>query len=176
MTKTVALLSLVFSLGLINWSIYTKEAQLAEGRVIYLELAPVDPRSLMQGDYMALRFKTALDVRNALPKLEEDKGWQHRVDAKDGFVVVSLDDNLIASYQGLFYGQVLQKKELRLRYRIRDGEVKFATNAFFFQEGHAEIYEKARFGQFRVDDHGELLLAGMYDEQLKLLEAVSHPE
>src|SRR5690606_19512775 len=32
------------------------ERTLRDGQLVLLELAPVDPRSLMQGDYMALRF------------------------------------------------------------------------------------------------------------------------
>jgi hypothetical protein len=43
---------------------------------------------------------------------------------------------------------------------MRDGRPKFATNAFFFQEGDAGLYEAARYGEFRVDD-GELLLTGL---------------
>jgi uncharacterized membrane-anchored protein len=56
-----------------------------------------------------------------------------------------------------------------MRYRVRNGAVKFATNAFFFQEGHAKHYEPARYGQFRVDSSGELLLVAMYDKELNRL-------
>ena len=51
---------LLLSLGLlamINWDIVKREAWLAEGEVVRLELAPVDPRSLMQGDYMTLNYQ-----------------------------------------------------------------------------------------------------------------------
>lgn len=44
-----------------------------------------------------------------------------------------------------------------------------ATNAFFFQEGHAERYEKAHYGEFRVDKEGELLLTALYDEAFNRL-------
>ncbi len=43
-------------LGAVNLSIQTKEDIKANGETVLLQLAPVDPRSLMQGDYMALRF------------------------------------------------------------------------------------------------------------------------
>jgi len=42
------------------------ERILSDGRVLLLELAPVDPRSLMQGDYMALQFAAVDDIRKAL--------------------------------------------------------------------------------------------------------------
>jgi uncharacterized membrane-anchored protein len=37
--------------------------------LVFLELAPVDPRSLMQGDYMVLRYKIAEGVMaDSIPK------------------------------------------------------------------------------------------------------------
>jgi uncharacterized membrane-anchored protein len=171
MNRVAALILLVIVLGLVNWSIYKKEQQLALGDVVYLELVPVDPRSLMQGDYMALRFGVADQVYSELPKSQESRRWQHNVAATDGKIVVSLNDQSVATYKALYVGQNLQENELLMRYRVRNGTVKFATNAFFFQEGHASIYEGARYGQFRVDEKGELLLVAMHDEHLKKLQA-----
>jgi uncharacterized membrane-anchored protein len=56
-----------------------------------------------------------------------------------------------------------------LRYRVRNGELKFATNAFFFQEGTAKRYEGARYGEFRVAPDGELLLTGLRGTELQPL-------
>ena len=169
MAKKIVLVATIFILGLVNWSIIGKETHLAEGRIVYLELAPVDPRSLMQGDYMALRFQLANEVNKALPKADTYRGWRQAVEASDGYVVVGLDARQVGSFNGLYKGQSLAEDELRLRFRVRDGEVKFATNAFFFQEGHAKYYEPAKYGQFRVDDKGELLLVAMYDNDLMRL-------
>ncbi|MDQ7727848.1 GDYXXLXY domain-containing protein [Halomonas sp. SpR8] len=66
-------------------------------------------------------------------------------------------------------GTSLADDERQLRYRLRNGQVRFATNAFFFQEGHAERYETARYGLFRVNATGELLLVAMYDDELNRL-------
>jgi uncharacterized membrane-anchored protein len=172
MYRKIALVSLVVILALVNWSIFGKEKQLAEGKIVYLDLAPVDPRSLMQGDYMALRFQLADEVYIALPKTEDYNRWRHDVAATDGYVVVSLDDRNIGSFKSIYTDQVLAENDIIMRYRVRNGAIKFATNAYFFQEGHGEYYESARFGQFRVDDKGELLLAAMYDKDLNKLEPV----
>lgn len=169
MAKKIALVAMIFILGIVNWSIIGKETHLAEGRIVYLELAPVDPRSLMQGDYMALRFGMANEIHKALPKVDERRGWRQAVDASDGYVVVGLDARQVGSFRGLYKNQALSEDELRMRFRVRDGEVKFATNAFFFQEGHAKYYEPAKYGEFRVDEKGELLLVAMYDKDLKRL-------
>jgi uncharacterized membrane-anchored protein len=169
MLKKIALVSLVIILGLVNWSILGKEKHLAEGKIVYLDLAPVDPRSLMQGDYMALRFRLADDVYKALPKSEDHKPWHHKVVASDGYVVTKLDEQNVGTFKSLYGEQALSEKEILMRYRVRNGKVKFATNAYFFQEGHGKYYQPARYGQFRVDDKGGLLLVGMYDGDLEKL-------
>src|SRR5690606_24345673 len=47
---------LAIVLLVVNTGIYQREQILQQGQTAVLALAPVDPRSLMQGDYMALRF------------------------------------------------------------------------------------------------------------------------
>ena len=104
-----------------------------------------------------------------MPKTQERQRWRHDVNATDGYVVVSLDERNIGSFAHLAEGQALSQNEILMRYRVRNGEVKFATNAFFFQEGHGEYYQPARYGQFRVDGRGELLLVAMYGKELNRL-------
>lgn len=169
MHNKIVFLSLIIILGLINWSIIGKEEHLNEGKIVYLELAPVDPRSLMQGDYMVLRFGIANDVNRALHKIKKQQ-WHYNMDTADGYVVVSFNEKKIGSFNRIFNDGILSDDELLMHYRIRNGVVKFATNAFFFQEGHRKIYQSARYGQFRVDDKGELLLAGLFDIKLHKLE------
>lgn len=170
MSKKIAVVSLVIVLALVNWFIYGKEKHLAEGKIVYLELAPVDPRSLMQGDYMDLRFGLAEKLYKALPKAEENQGWRHKLAPGDGRVVVRLDERNIGSFQAIYKDQSLSENEILLRYRVRHGRIRFATNAYFFQEGRGECYESAQYGRFRVDDNGALLLTGLYDENLNKLE------
>jgi uncharacterized membrane-anchored protein len=170
MHKKIAIGSLIIVLALVNWSIVGKEKHLAEGKTVYLELAPVDPRSLMQGDYMALHFRLANEVYTALPKTKDRRRWRHDIAASDGFVVTRLDERNIGTFKSLYKDQPLCNNEILLRYRVRNGAVKFATNAYFFQEGDGKYYQPARYGQFRVDDKGELLLAAMYDKDLNKLE------
>lgn len=170
MRNKIAVISGIIVLLLVNWSIAGKEQHLKEGKVVYLQLAPVDPRSLMQGDYMRLRFAISNTVYRQLPKQKGRYRWRHNLDARDGYVVVRLDEKAIASYVRIDKGEPLQPGELKMRYRVRDRAVKFATNAFFFQEGTAHVYQRARYGKFRVDNKGELLLTSMHDDKLKKLE------
>ena len=55
-----AVLAVVLILA--NWSIVGKERVLANGEIMLLDLAPRDPRSLLQGDYMVLRYSLAQTI------------------------------------------------------------------------------------------------------------------
>lgn len=163
MNRIIVAVTLLVILVAVNWAIWDKERHLAEGEIVYLELAPVDPRSLMQGDYMALNFALGNQIQSALFQLDEPQK------AANGYVVVRLDENRIAHFQRLDDGVSLRDDERRLRYRLRNGQVRFATDAFFFQEGHAERYESASYGQFRINADGEPLLVSLHNEALKNL-------
>ncbi|RCV90071.1 GDYXXLXY domain-containing protein [Billgrantia montanilacus] len=165
--RIIVVVALALILALVNWSIWAKERHLAEGEMVYLELAPVDPRSLMQGDYMALNFEVGNLIREALYAQRREGGERQ---AADGHVVVSLDAQRIAHFERLDSGEdALDADEMRINYRMRNGQVRFATDAFFFQEGHAERYEPARYGQFRVNERGEPLLVSLHGAELELL-------
>jgi len=159
MRKIAALAAGVAILVLANHSIYSRERLLAEGRIALLDLAPVDPRSLMQGDYMALNFRIATEVF----------GRRAKEGLTDGRIVVQVDERGVAKFSRMDDGSPLAADELRIRYRVRGDQVKFATNAFFFQEGTGKIYERARYGEFRVAPDGECLLTGLRSEKLERL-------
>ena len=150
----------VLILSALNWNIFTRERLIEHGRAVLLPLAPVDPRSLMQGDYMALEYA----LTNELRRMDELND--------DGIVILKLDERNIAQFSRLDDGSTIQGDEVRLRYRIREGRrnnVKIATNAFFFEEGQGEIYEPARYGEFRVDDSGDAILTQLRDGELNVL-------
>jgi uncharacterized membrane-anchored protein len=146
--RMIGLLALLVALAIVNLSVFQKEQHLANGKVVYLDLAPVDPRSLMQGDYMTLSFAIGQEIRRAFGSSEQDFSTAK---TSTHYVIVALDNQNRASFKALFTGQDLSSEELLLRYRIRHNVVHFASNAFFFQEGDAEYYEAARYGQFRVN-------------------------
>ncbi len=168
MRRGIALLTGLVILGLINWSIYEKENHLKQGEVVFLELAPVDPRSLMQGDYMALSFEVGNRIRQALSSDDSQ--------ATQGYAIVRLDERKVAHFVRLGdKNERLAQNERRLYFRQRDGRVQFATNAYFFEEGQAERYEPARYGRFRVNDKGEPLLVGMHDAEMERLDPALPP-
>ncbi|MEO5694678.1 MAG: GDYXXLXY domain-containing protein [Usitatibacter sp.] len=139
----------------INISILGKEHVRKSGELVFLELQPRDPRSLMQGDYMTLDFPLARQVQaNLGPGVVAHEG-------EAGVIDITLDEKRVA--------RVAEpgKGSLRIRYRIRKGAVWLGTNAFFFEEGSEQRFAPARFGEFRVDERsGESVLVGLRDANL----------
>jgi uncharacterized membrane-anchored protein len=172
MRSTIALTSCVLSLLVVNLVIAQKERLLAHGRVVYLELAPVDPRSLMQGDYMALRFKVANDAEPSLSRVDRNQQILQtagNLATADGNIVVTVDGRSVGRFVRLDDGRSLGADEVRLRYRVREGQLRFATNGFFFREGTARLYESARYGEFRVSEDGDLMLKSLRGPNLEPL-------
>lgn len=160
MRKWLIALSTLLILGVVNSGIWSSEKLLQDGEPVLLELAPLDPRSLLQGDYMALRFA----MTDAI-KAHHDT----TTPLSNGIAIVELDAQRRASFVALDQQQPLANNQLRLQFRLRQGQVKFATNAFFFQEGTGDVYAQARYGLFRVNQQGQMLLTHLVDAQLQPL-------
>ena len=157
MRNAILLATAVLVLVLVNVGIRQREELITSGRTVLLDLAPLDPRSLMQGDYMALRFQLA---NVAFPRGGEG--------VKDGRIVLAVDPRSVGTFRRFDNGS-LAADEILLRYRIRDGRPKFATNAFFFQEQHGQYYQAAKYGEFRIDAEGEALLVALRGADLQVL-------
>lgn len=150
----VVVASVVFTLLMVNLAIIEKEQHLADGKQVLLEMVPVDPRSLMQGDYMRVRFAIEDDIN------------KHFGDTSfaEGKAMLRLDEHNIGRFDGVAHVNVTSADKddvVAVRFRIREGQVKFATGSFFFQEGKAAHYEKAKYGVFKVNDNGEPLLTDL---------------
>ncbi|WP_153395744.1 GDYXXLXY domain-containing protein [Chryseobacterium vaccae] len=151
----IILFNLILLLGYFNYSVIKKEDLLKNGQLILLELAPVDPRSLMQGDYMSLRY--------AIVNTIGTEGILKR-----GYCVVTLDKNGVA-HRGRFQENKtpLKAGEYLINYTSDDWNVNIGAESFFFQEGHAKKYETAAYGGIKIDGNGNSLLIGLYDKNLK---------
>lgn len=165
-TIIIALLGLALVLVVMTRSIAKYENHLTTGDTILLALAPVDPRGFMQGDYMSLSYALERDV---FATLNKDPG-SYPIN-EQGYVIVALDQHNVGQLVRLAANQSknLASNEIAIYYRIRNGTMQLATNAFFFQEGHGEAFEAAEYGLFRVNDKGEPLLTNLVDKDFKVI-------
>jgi uncharacterized membrane-anchored protein len=145
-----------------NGLIAHKERVKSSGRTVLLKLAPRDPRSLIQGDYMVLRY----DIARQSP--DSDLRREH-----DGRIVVKFDEKSVATFVRVHRGESLAEGEQLLRYRYRGGSwrggLRLGAESFFFQEGHSEHYSRARYGELKVTPSGQSVLVGLRDEDFERL-------
>lgn len=146
MRRILFLVWAILVLAILNLLIIKKEETLANGKTMLLKLAPVDPRSLMQGDYMILRYAIAREDTQNLKS--------------SGHIVVKLDNNKVASFVRLHNGESLASDEHLLFYRNRGG-MRLGAESYFFQEGDASLYANAQYGELKVDESGESVLVGL---------------
>lgn len=159
----IAIALTVVILVFFNVSIYDREQTISNGETLLLELAPVDPRSLMQGDYMQLRYV----VEDSVP-VDELKDHERR-----GHLVLRGDNENVAQFVRIHNGEALEQGERLVRFHrpsflgvaLGSLQVMIVPDDFFFQEGHGELYEDAQYGVFKFDDRGRYLLVGLADNE-----------
>lgn len=162
----------VLTLGAANYSIWQKERVISQGQKVYVALAPRDPRSLMQGDYMALNFGMPGGVIEALGG---ESSWWREDDtqkpmSRRNTVVAKLDARGVATVLRVAADkETLAASELLLPVQYKGGRWALVTDAFFFPEGAGKSLEGAKFGELRALGNGQALLVGLADENLNPL-------
>ena len=141
----------------VNFGIWQKEDLIAHGQPVFVELAPVDPRSLMQGDYMQLNFRVPVNVTRSILHRERPR------------VVAKRDARGIATFIRTDNGSPLAADEFLLELTPKNGRWILVSDAWFFKEGEAERWEKAKYGEFRVGTNGRALLVGLRGADLERL-------
>lgn len=149
--------SLLATLVVANTAIWQKEELVRTSRPVFLEVAPVDPRSLMQGDYMALNFK--------MPWISApDTSMKQRV-----LVIAKIDARGVAVVQGIKDRPTLASDEILIELKLTQSGLRPASDAWYFKEGEGDRWSKARYGEFRIDRQGQALLVGLRGSNLEKL-------
>ncbi len=166
MRKNFYLLSIILIGLVLGFGIYQKEKLLSDGTTFYLKLAPVDPRSLMQGDYMSLNYEANTRLTEA--QVQDTRAYNDKA-------VLALDADGVASFSRLYKkGEVLAPAELKVNiihirragmFGWRSSSV--APSSYMFQEGLASKYEKAKYAILKTDKSGSVLLTALADENRK---------
>jgi uncharacterized membrane-anchored protein len=156
-TRQLALLlSGLAILAGINATVWRYERAMSSGEVVLLRLAPVDPRSLMQGDYMRLNYEIARELTNRDAQTTQNKG--------SDTLVIRLDAHQVATLVADGKPDRLASDERLLQVHQSERQWQIGPDAYFFEEGTGEQYEAARYGEFRLQADGKTLLVGLRDE------------
>jgi uncharacterized membrane-anchored protein len=157
-SRILIIANLLLLMGYFNWSVFKKEQTLKDGQLVLLHLAPVDPRSLMQGDYMRLNY----EINSSLSDFIDEQTTTR------GYAILKTDSNQVGQLIRLQNTLTpLNNNEVVIKYKIVDNRVFLGAESFFFEEGQDTLYQKATYGGLKVDDKGQSLLVGLYDENLQ---------
>ena len=175
-------------LGAVNYKVQQFEDVLATGKPVVLKIAPVDPRSLMQGDYMVLNYAILSEIQQSqfLSESNESLESNESIDAgeanetididesspsgKKAYILVHLDKNRVATFceeQSEIptdFKHCTPNVYLPIRYKGWLPEL--PSQDYFFAEGKGEHYAQAEYAEYRFKD-GILLLARLLDKDLK---------
>lgn len=166
MAKKLLLIVAVLILAVLNFSVWEKEAFKKTADLVYLELAPVDPRSLMQGDYMRLNLNVDQELRTeAHENLRDQLG-------KPKALVFKVNDQNIGTFIRHYAGEDLAEAEYLYPYDGQRFSISLRPTSFFFQEGHASYFDVATYGVYRFTPDGERLLIGLAKDDLKIIDPV----
>jgi uncharacterized membrane-anchored protein len=152
----------VLALVTVNLLILQKERLIRDGRPVYVKLAPVDPRSLMQGDYMRLAY--------ALPGMERGRSPETRRWGERRRLAVALDERgIVQSAQVLASGAAPPTGMQVVELTPANGGWTLVSDAWYFKEGTQSRWAAARYGEFRLTPDGRALLVHLVGEDLKPL-------
>ena len=172
----------VLSILLFVLMIARHEWHLANSQSIYVKLQPVDPRSLIQGDYMALNYQLyfggqpskeqSANGQAAKANTEENVHRDYFVDQKSIVSYVQLDaqrrvirtsfnPELLAQYPSSSTKLVLKNPDNRFEGLYP------AASSFLFAEGLESCYRDAQYAELKVQENGQPLLVGLVGEHLQ---------
>ena len=153
----------LFSVGY-GRAIHQSEQALQDGLPLILELAPRDPRAFLTGDYMVIDLAIASALAQAVGHDSEP--------GSDAWAVLRTDPEGVSRFVRVIAPDAaLGPDEQRVRGRYRDHRWRVGTDAFYFPEGQAKLFESARYGLYRLTPSGDVLLTGLLDEQRRPLAA-----
>ncbi|WP_010113158.1 GDYXXLXY domain-containing protein [Acinetobacter sp. P8-3-8] len=178
----LALLSIAVFLGLI----FKNEWHLKHSQSIYVRLQPVDPRSILQGDYMRLNYQLYFAPQNSiLENTDQQNTNQQNINQEEHI------------FSGHYFDQIIQNKSSIVTYVELDPQRRVihtsfeplknvqiqrlvlqnpnnrytmlypASKSFLFAEGLAECYQQAEYAEFKVDEQGNAILNALKGNQLQ---------
>lgn len=149
-SRALVLGGLVITLGGVGARARQYEAAIASGERLYLRTVGVDPRSIIEGDYLVFRL---------LPDAPEPP-------APSGSLILRREEGGVATF--VRYGDEAQAPDERVvRYHVRSEEPHVAPESWFIEEGTADLYRDMAFAELRLTSTGRLLLVGLADDELR---------
>ena len=185
MKKAIPLVLAVLSILFFSVLIMRHEWHLSHSDSIYVRLKPVDPRSMIQGDYMALNYHLYFGGLPPVMELTDARVAEHaasenlqrayflnqqsvmsyvQLDAQRRVIRTSFKPDVLTAYPNA-------SAKLMLKNPKNTFEGLYpAASSFLFAEGLEPCYRDAQFAELKVQENGQPLLVGLVGENLQKLQ------
>jgi uncharacterized membrane-anchored protein/uncharacterized membrane protein len=150
---------LLLQIGFLGYQTFTNETLLKEGETVRLELAPIDPRSLIQGDYVRLNYDISENTSFLNAGLPGEK-----------IQLILRPEGEVYSYSGYYkqrgkWNRTYEKQETDVVINGvigGDGRVIFGIESFFVEEGTGiDVENTAEFAIVKIPENGNALLVNL---------------
>ena len=152
--KKILILNFILISIFFFFSIYKEESYKKENTII-LELAPKDPRSLMQGDYMTLNYQMRNEFNTANPSY---------YDSSKAFIMIEADDKGVSHYSGISPNLVKNSIKVKDVYTFDIG-----ANSYFIKEGTSSHFDNAKYVKLYLLKSGKVRIYKLLDGNFKEL-------
>lgn len=151
MKKIFVVLNLLLLMLAFGYSVIKEERNLKQ-ETFYIKTAPVDPRSLIQGDYMILNYDITESAR------KEARGL------RKGYIRVRINDLKVAEFVRVDNKYLPSSdNEISIQFHQNNSTMDIGVNSYLFQEGTGNRYQKAQYAEVIELKNGELRLKHLLD-------------
>lgn len=147
--KILLIVNIIILFVITGFSAIKEESYKKLDSYFYLELTPVDPRSLLQGDYMTLNYDITDRAEEAIyNRMYNNKDENSKfLDMRRGYIVIRLNENRVAEFVKITKEKTDKKGLFFIAFK-RDGfNVNINANSYLFQEGTGDKYQNACYSK-----------------------------
>lgn len=157
MKKLLVMLNLILLIVAFGYSVIREENNLKKN-TFYIKTSPVDPRSLIQGDYMVLNYNIT------------DSARIEAVNIRKGYIRIKINDLKIAEFIRVDKEYVPpSNNEISIQFQKNSSNIDIGVNSYLFQEGTGNKFQKAQYAEVIELKNGKLRLKSLLDKDFKII-------
>jgi uncharacterized membrane-anchored protein len=153
--------AILLQFGFLGYQTVTSERLLTTGTSIKLEIVPIDPRSMLQGDYVTLSYSISTPPESVAAELEPRQSMSKIK------VVLSPDERGVYVFNRFYKsGETLADNEIVINGQPSGWRlIYYGIETYFVPEGTGmDVESNARFAYIRVSANGDALLERLTKE------------
>ncbi|BBA52411.1 GDYXXLXY domain-containing protein [uncultured Fusobacterium sp.] len=155
MKKLLVVLNLILLIVAFGHSVIREENNLKKN-TFYIKTSPIDPRSLIQGDYMILNYNITDSARKEAENIRK------------GYIRIRINDLKIAEFIRIDKEYLLpSNNEISIYFQKIDFNIDIGVNSYLFQEGTGNKFQKAEYAEVIELKNGKLRLKCLLDKDFK---------